>query len=92
MDKTLFCHENFDKVIDIKSGAYHNVIWIENKINEYEYYLWGQNDCNQCLVFNKGAYITRPTKYDYKTHIGNNCKIIAIYPAFNATRIVTQDL
>ena len=83
------------KIIDIKCGGFHNVACSEDN----EYYLWGSNDYNQCLVYdkdknndtnkNENECIKIPTKYDPKKDLNDKYEIVNIYPGHTETRIVT---
>eukprot|EP01084_Bolivina_argentea_P049726 91448_1 len=79
------------KIIDIKCGFQHNVA----KTKHSEFYLWGINDFNQCLVLkNDQHFVKIPTKYkriDGITH-WLTYKIIDIYTGWKETRIVTVKL
>eukprot|EP01083_Nonionella_stella_P159388 519893_1 len=76
------------KIVDVKCGAYHTVARSE----ENRYYLWGSNDFNQCLVDEEEECITIPQEYNDAFFIERNQRIVAIYPGYNETRIVTTDI
>eukprot|EP01084_Bolivina_argentea_P207703 354336_1 len=74
------------EVVNVKCGYYHNVARTKNN----EYYLWGCNNFNQCLMFGEN-YVKYPTKYDYcKDFDSAEYDFIAIYPGFCETRIVVE--
>ena len=77
------------KVIDIKCGYEHNVVYCEND----DYWLWGNNEYNQCLVYDeKEEYIKIPRKYDCANDIYKHFfpgEIVTIYPGWKETRIIT---
>lgn len=79
------------KVINIKCGLQHNVA----KTVDYDFYLWGANDFNQCLVCDINEnFVKIPSKYNGIDGISNwlDYKIIDIYPGWKETRIVTAKL
>lgn len=76
LNKTL---SNTSKIIDIKCGLNHNVA----KTIHYEFYLWGINDFNQCLICDeKRHFVEFPTKFKGIEGISDylDYKIIDIYP------------
>lgn len=75
-------------VTDMKCGAYHNVVCA----NGVDYYLWGDNAYNQCLVDEgPGGVVQEPTKFVHADkYIGSEYRIIAMYPGQSETRVVTQ--
>eukprot|EP01084_Bolivina_argentea_P251381 421605_1 len=75
-------------VVNVRCGYQHNMVCIDNG----DYYLWGDNRWNQCLVYNKDSYVCIPTKYNCEADVYTRIfpgKIIDIYPGWNETRIVT---
>eukprot|EP00486_Rosalina_sp_Unknown_P012104 CAMPEP_0201589264 /NCGR_PEP_ID=MMETSP0190_2-20130828/164720_1 /ASSEMBLY_ACC=CAM_ASM_000263 /TAXON_ID=37353 /ORGANISM="Rosalina sp." /LENGTH=112 /DNA_ID=CAMNT_0048043077 /DNA_START=239 /DNA_END=574 /DNA_ORIENTATION=+ len=67
-----------ENIIDIKAGYYHNVVKTDNN----EFYLWGNNEDYECLVFDfeddeDEEYVKIPTQFTFE-----NKEIIAIYPGF----------
>ncbi len=80
------------KVLDIKCGAFHNVI----KTDKSHYYLWGDNGYNQCLYVSTSilSYFSNPPKYIKKPSLFNSSfldkgqEVIDIYPGFRSTRIL----
>lgn len=84
----------YENIIDIKCGAFHNLV----KTERNEYFLWGRNKENQCLIkannndyddkFNM-EFIKRPTKYLYNKQ---NMEIINIYLGYKETKIVMKQI
>eukprot|EP01084_Bolivina_argentea_P209527 356878_1 len=75
------------RIVGIKCGYNHTIAL--DVVNQY--YLWGLNDCNQCLVYDESKYVEIPTKYNKKQDFYNvNCKIINMYPGYKETKIVIQ--
>ena len=72
-----------EAISHIKCGFSHNVA----KTFDNEYYLWGNNVANQCLVVGKEVHI--PTKLT-ASGLDKNAQIVDIYPGFFATQILTQ--
>eukprot|EP01084_Bolivina_argentea_P056090 102697_1 len=71
-------------VVDVKCGLNHNVI----KTNSNEYYLWGDNKYNQCLIDNADVKVAKLILFD-KEYFHGKYEIISIFPGYNETRIVT---
>eukprot|EP01084_Bolivina_argentea_P049728 91452_1 len=63
-----------EKIIDIKCGRYHNIC----KTEEANFYLWGSNFYNECLV-EGGISVEIPTKYNGKLIVND------MYPGYNST-------
>eukprot|EP00483_Globobulimina_turgida_P002629 UN02633 len=73
-------------VKQVKCGFNHNVAIT----HDGEYYFWGHNRYNQCMVYNHSEkYVKKPTKWQYTNDIGQFRKIIAIYPGWCSTIVVT---
>lgn len=78
-----------ETVTDVKCGFYHNVAQTDSN----EYWLWGDNEDRQCLVFSdedddeddEHELVKIPTKYECADK-----EIVAIYPGFYSTRIVCK--
>ena len=80
-----------DKCVkEIKCGFNHNVAVTQDG----EYYFWGHNRYNQCMVYEDDEkydkYIKTPRKWDYEKDIGPYRKILAVYPGWCETRVVTN--
>eukprot|EP01084_Bolivina_argentea_P161776 281582_1 len=81
------------QIKEIKCGGFHNVVCAE----ENSYYLWGDNEFNQCLVYHESDYIDFsdgmtvgvPTKYNLSQDF-ENVEIVAIYPGEYETRVVVK--
>ena len=77
------------RVIDIKCGYQHNVIYTDKD----DYWLWGDNEFNQCLVYDENIkHVKIPMLYNclgdiYKYFFPG--EIVTIYPGWKETRIIT---
>ena len=70
------------KIINIKCGLTHSVAQSE----ENEWYLWGDNEFNQCLVYDNDS-VLYPTKYDGRD-LNENEIIVEIYVGYQETKVV----
>ena len=81
---------NSEEIIDFKCGGYHSIVKTINN----EYYSYGTNRNNACLINTKNDHIWLPTKInltDIHTKIGNNKTIIDIIPGYNISFIIQQN-
>eukprot|EP01084_Bolivina_argentea_P255836 430448_1 len=74
------------KIVDIKCGYNHTCV----KTNDNKYFLWGYNRFNQCLVYNVGIYVKVPTQFDGNNSFSEMISIVAIFPGFDETRVITK--
>eukprot|EP01084_Bolivina_argentea_P095997 172559_1 len=74
-------------IVDIKCGYHHNVA----KSITNEYYMWGDNDSNQCLIYDKKQNVSIPTNVsDALDVITDDFEIVTIYPGFRETRVIVS--
>ncbi len=75
-----------ENIITIKCGNSHNMA----KNSKNEYYLWGYNEYNQCIVrsSNTPQYVNKPLLFEYKHFINEYEEIIDIFLAKNSTHVL----
>eukprot|EP01083_Nonionella_stella_P085759 237904_1 len=86
---------NGKNIKEIRCGYDHNVAKANKKvlyITKREFYLWGNNQFNQCLVYVETDSVAFPTLYkatqDFSSDSSVN--ILAIYPGYMETRVIAK--